>query len=121
MLTRRPAEDAEVADRGTGDPTALPAAAGLALLAVGGWLLTTTRPWAKPGHPVTLGLGWTASVALLVCGVVLLARCVRTVHGAPYEDLYADGHPDRNTAARSGGSPDGPTRSAHTPARPPAD
>ncbi|MGI5444913.1 hypothetical protein ACQEVM_04070 [Streptomyces sp. CA-243310] len=120
MLTRRPAEEAEVTDRGTGDPTALPAAAGLALLAVGGWLLTTARPWAKPGHPVTLGLGWTASVALLVCGVVLLTRCVRAVHGAPYEDPCADGHPARSTA-RSAGPPGEPARSAHTPAHPPAD
>ncbi|WP_030758038.1 MULTISPECIES: hypothetical protein [unclassified Streptomyces] len=68
---------------GAGDPTAIPAALGLALLAVGGWLLTTARPWQKPGHPLTLGLGWTASAALLVCGLVLLARCVRTVHGRP--------------------------------------
>ncbi|MFG2975330.1 hypothetical protein ACGFYY_20405 [Streptomyces sp. NPDC048331] len=75
--------------RGAGDPTAVPAALGLALLAVGGWLLTTARPWHKPGHPLTLGLGWTASGALLVCGLVLLARCVRTVHGRPdpYEVL----------------------------------
>ncbi|MEU9803457.1 hypothetical protein [Streptomyces sp. NPDC051000] len=117
MLTRRPAEDPEVTDPGAGDPTALPAAAGLALLAVGGWLLTTARPWAKPGHPVTLGLGWAASAALLVCGLALLARCVRTVHGAPYEDGRADGHPDRGTPAASQGSPDGPPR----PAQPPAD
>ncbi|MFI8344244.1 hypothetical protein ACIF8W_29830 [Streptomyces sp. NPDC085639] len=66
-----------------GDPTAGPAALGLGLLAVGGWLLTTARPWHKPGHPLTLGLGWTASGALLLCGLVLLARCVRTVHGRP--------------------------------------
>ncbi|MEU9084347.1 hypothetical protein [Streptomyces sp. NPDC048357] len=71
---------------GTGDPTAVPAALGLGLLAVGGWLLTTARPWQKPGHPLTLGLGWTASAALLVCGLVLLARCVRTVHGRPDTD-----------------------------------
>ncbi|MGW6570951.1 hypothetical protein ACWGAN_02080 [Streptomyces sp. NPDC054945] len=71
------------ASHGAGDPTAVPAALGLALLAVGGWLLTTARPWQKPGHPLTLGLGWTASGALLVCGLVLLARCVRTVHGRP--------------------------------------
>lgn len=70
-------------DHGTGDPTAVPAALGLALLAVAGWLLTTTRPWQKPGHPLMLGLGWTASGTLLVCGLVLLARCVRTVHGRP--------------------------------------
>ncbi|MEU8465460.1 hypothetical protein [Streptomyces sp. NPDC029003] len=70
-------------DPGTGDPAAVPAAAGLALLAVGGWLLTTARPWHKPGHVLTLGLGWTVSGALLVSGLVLLTRCVRTVHGAP--------------------------------------
>ncbi|MEV7445971.1 hypothetical protein ACFCYI_18285 [Streptomyces sp. NPDC056257] len=70
----------------TGDPTAVAAALGLGLLAVGGWLLTTARPWQKPGHPLTLGLGWTASAALLVCGLVLLARCVRTVHGRPDTD-----------------------------------
>ncbi|CAM5662033.1 hypothetical protein [Streptomyces avidinii] len=68
---------------GAGDPTAVPAALGLGLLAVGGWLLTTARPWHKPGHPLTLGLGWTASGVLLLCGLVLLARCVRTVHGSP--------------------------------------
>ncbi|MEV7525025.1 hypothetical protein [Streptomyces sp. NPDC091371] len=68
-------------DHGPGDPTALPAALGLGMLAVGGWLLTTARPWQKPGHPLTLGLGWTASGALLVCGLALLARAVRTVHG----------------------------------------
>ncbi|PWK73105.1 hypothetical protein BCL76_102125 [Streptomyces sp. CG 926] len=75
---------------GAGDPTAVPAALGLALLAVGGWLLTTARPWHKPGHPLTLGLGWTASGALLVCGLVLLARCVRTVHGRPEPARDAD-------------------------------
>ncbi|MFF4449255.1 hypothetical protein [Streptomyces sp. NPDC001502] len=71
------------ASHGAGDPGAVPAALGLGLLAVGGWLLTTARPWQKPGHPLVLGLGWTASGALLVCGLVLLARCVRTVHGRP--------------------------------------
>ncbi|MET9320990.1 hypothetical protein ABZX75_12510 [Streptomyces sp. NPDC003038] len=74
-------------DHGSGDPSALPAALGLGLLAAGGWLLTTARPWQKPGHPLTLGLGWAASGALLLCGLVLLARCVRSGHraeGAPY-------------------------------------
>ncbi|MFJ6757036.1 hypothetical protein [Streptomyces sp. NPDC091273] len=71
---------------GAGDPTAVPGALGLGLLAVGGWLLTTARPWHKPGHPLTLGLGWTASGVLLLCGLVLLARCVRTVHGRPDAD-----------------------------------
>ncbi|MFD4865343.1 hypothetical protein [Streptomyces sp. NPDC058412] len=73
-----------------GDPTAVPAALGLGLLAVGGWLLTTARPWQKPGHPLTLGLGWAASAALLVCGLVLLARCVRAVHGRPDTDTGPD-------------------------------
>ncbi|MFF1558929.1 hypothetical protein [Streptomyces sp. NPDC058279] len=76
-----------------GDPTALPAAGGLALLALGGWLLTTTRPWAKPGHPVTLGLDWTASGLLLLWGLVLLTRCVRTVHAAPHDALPAEAAP----------------------------
>ncbi|MEU8434074.1 hypothetical protein AB0F18_14335 [Streptomyces sp. NPDC029216] len=68
---------------GAGADTALPAALGLGLLSVGGWLLTTARPWHKPGSPLTLGLGWTVSGALLLAGLGLLARCVRTVHGAP--------------------------------------
>ncbi|MFD6969375.1 hypothetical protein [Streptomyces sp. NPDC059979] len=79
---------------GAGDPTAVPAALGLGLLAVGGWLLTTVRPWQKPGNPLVLGLGWTASGALLLCGLVLLARCVRTVHGRPDRDGGADRYPD---------------------------
>ncbi|MGW1515130.1 hypothetical protein [Streptomyces sp. NPDC002287] len=70
-------------DHGDGDGTALPAALGLGMLAVGGWLLTTARPWQKPGTPLTLGLGWTVSGALLVAGLGLLARCVRSVHAAP--------------------------------------
>ncbi|RKT06247.1 hypothetical protein BX286_4285 [Streptomyces sp. 3211.6] len=69
--------------RGDDEATALPAALGLGLLAVGGWLLTTARPWHKPGSPLTLGLGWTVSGALLVAGLSLLTHCVRTVHGAP--------------------------------------
>ncbi|MFI5866676.1 hypothetical protein [Streptomyces sp. NPDC051546] len=63
---------------GTG---AVPAAAGLGLLSLGGWLLTTTRPWQKPGSPLTLTLDWTASGTLMVCGLVLLTRCIRLVHG----------------------------------------
>ncbi|MGW7453039.1 hypothetical protein [Streptomyces sp. NPDC054787] len=82
-------------DHGADDPTAAPAALGLTLLAIGGWLLTTARPWQKPGHPLTLGLGWTASGALLLCGLVLLGRCVRTVHG--------DNAPDPGTATNADG------------------
>lgn len=74
-----------------GDPTALPAAGGLALLALGGWLLTTTRPWAKPAHPVTLAVDWTASGVFLLWALILLTRCVRTVHAAPCDDLPALG------------------------------
>ncbi|MEV6677700.1 hypothetical protein AB0N09_12650 [Streptomyces erythrochromogenes] len=68
---------------GAGDPTAVRAALGLGLLAVGGWLLNTARPWQKPGHPLILATGWAVSGALLVCGLVLVVRCVRTVHGSP--------------------------------------
>ncbi|MFF2790093.1 hypothetical protein ACFVT6_25620 [Streptomyces sp. NPDC058049] len=85
------------ASHGADDPGAVPAALGLGLLAVGGWLLTTARPWQKPGHPLTLGLGWTASGALLVCGLVLLARCVRTVHGRP--DATPGTDPDADVPA----------------------
>ncbi|MGW3326025.1 hypothetical protein [Streptomyces virginiae] len=84
---------------GAGDPTAVPAALGLGLLAVGGWLLTTARPWHKPGHPLTLSLGWTASGALLVCGLFLLARCVRTVHGRPEPGAALDATRDTDVPA----------------------
>ncbi|WP_314247967.1 hypothetical protein [Streptomyces sp. DSM 40907] len=93
------------ASHDAGDPTAVPAALGLGLLAVGGWLLTTARPWHKPGHPLTLGLGWTASGALLVCGLVLLARCVRTVHGRP--DPGADPGADVPAPTEAGTGTDG--------------
>ncbi|MCY0938793.1 hypothetical protein [Streptomyces sp. H34-S4] len=89
MITR-PSGEGPAADAGTGsttDPTAIPAAAGLGLLSLGGWLLTTTRPWQKPGSPLTLALDWTASGTLMLCGLVLLARCIRAVHRtaeAPY-------------------------------------
>ncbi|MFE2288067.1 hypothetical protein ACFXDJ_28360 [Streptomyces sp. NPDC059443] len=72
----------------TPDPTAVPAAAGLGLLSLGGWLLNTARPWQKPNSSITLALDWTASATLLLCGLVLLARCIRTVHrsdAASYE------------------------------------
>ncbi|WP_030162009.1 hypothetical protein [Streptomyces sp. NRRL S-244] len=83
----------------TPDPTPVPAAAGLFLLAVGGWLLNTTRPWHKPGHPVILGLGWAVAFALLLWGAVLVARCVRTVHGAE------PGAPEDDEAGRTGANP----------------
>lgn len=67
---------------GGGDPAAVPAASGLGLLALGGLLLGTARPWQKPGNALSLGLGWSASAVLLLCGLVLLTRCVRTVHCA---------------------------------------
>ncbi|MFJ4862479.1 MULTISPECIES: hypothetical protein [unclassified Streptomyces] len=91
---------------GAGDPTGGPAALGLGLLAVGGWLLTTARPWHKPGHPLTLGLGWTASAALLLCGLVLLARCVRTVHGRP-DDTPAPAGPQAGAGAPAETGTDG--------------
>ncbi|MYT19772.1 hypothetical protein GTW69_05620 [Streptomyces sp. SID7760] len=87
---------------GAADTTSVPAATGLFLLAVGGWLLNTTRPWHKPGHPVILGLGWAVAFALLLWGTVLVARCVRTVHG---------GEPD---PAENGGA----GRTGRNPARP---
>ncbi|MFJ7271291.1 hypothetical protein ACIQV3_32390 [Streptomyces sp. NPDC099050] len=64
-------------------PGSTPAAAGLGMLSLGGWLLTTTRPWQKPGSPLALTLEWTASGTLMLCGLLLLARCVRQIHGAP--------------------------------------
>ncbi|WP_412077131.1 hypothetical protein ACLF6K_19790 [Streptomyces xanthophaeus] len=89
-MSARPYEDHGAGDRAA-DPTAAPAALGLGLLAAGGWLLTTARPWRGPGHPLTLALGWTASGALLLCGLLLVARCVRAVHaGHPGETPEAD-------------------------------
>ncbi|KOU16305.1 hypothetical protein ADK52_33895 [Streptomyces sp. WM6372] len=88
------------------DPTPVPAATGLFLLAVGGWLLNTTRPWHKPGHPVILGLGWALAFGLLLWGAVLVARCVRTVHG-PRRSAYGDGSggSGNGEAGRTGGNP----------------
>ncbi|MER5485090.1 hypothetical protein ABT024_17950 [Streptomyces sp. NPDC002812] len=77
-MTTSPSDEAP--DAGAG---AVPAAAGLGLLSLGGWLLTTTRPWQKPGSPLTLTLDWTASGTLMVCGLVLLTRCIRLVHSTP--------------------------------------
>ncbi|MFC9296104.1 hypothetical protein ACFTWH_12160 [Streptomyces sp. NPDC057011] len=82
---------------GTGGSPAVPAALGLCLLAFGGWLLTTARPWQKPGHPLTLGFGWTASAVLLMCGLVLMARCVRTVHAPAPEAGRPAENPTRPT------------------------
>ncbi|MGR4882879.1 hypothetical protein ACIPUC_26215 [Streptomyces sp. LARHCF249] len=92
-------------NHGAGDPAAAPAALGLGLLALGGWLLTTARPWQKPGHALTLVLGWTASGAMLLCGLVLLVRCVHTVHAA---------------ADRNGETPPGPPDSGLRPSGPPS-
>lgn len=75
---------------GAGGSPAVRSALGLCLLAVGGWLLTTARPWQKPGHPLTLTLTWTASGTLLLCGLLLLAHSARTVHGHD-ADADADG------------------------------
>ncbi|MER7468016.1 hypothetical protein [Streptomyces sp. NPDC097981] len=79
---------------GPADPTAVPAATGLFLFSVGGWLLNTARPWQKPGHPAILGLSWTVALALLLWGLVLLVRCVRTVHGSPHAP-YENGEAGR--------------------------
>ncbi|MET9886399.1 hypothetical protein ABZZ20_25335 [Streptomyces sp. NPDC006430] len=105
MITEAYEDHGTAGADGTGDPTAVPAATGLFLLAVGGWLLNTTRPWHKPGHPITLGLGWAVALALLLWGLVLLTRCVRTVHGsrqAPYEG-------GTDAAGRTGKHPPRPT------------
>ncbi|MEJ8642983.1 hypothetical protein WKI68_19520 [Streptomyces sp. MS1.HAVA.3] len=55
-----------------------------------------------------LGLGWTASGALLLCGLVLLARCVRTVHGRSDRDgdpdAGAEAGPHRDAGADSAGT-----------------
>ncbi|WP_327305164.1 hypothetical protein OG730_17840 [Streptomyces sp. NBC_01298] len=89
-MTTSPSGEAPCSGPGTA-----PAAAGLGMLSLGGWLLTTTRPWQKPGSPLALSLEWTASGTLMLCGLVLLARCVRQVHGAPEPEREApDGAPD---------------------------
>lgn len=92
-------------NHGAGDPTAVRAALGLGLIAVGGWLLTTARPWHKPAPALTLALAWTASSAMLLCGLVLLARCARTVHAE---------------ADRDGDTPPGPPESGLRPSGPPS-
>lgn len=63
------------------DATAIAAAVGLGLLALGGWLLTTTRPWTRPDGPAVLALYWGSSLAVLLSGFVLLRRGVHAVHG----------------------------------------
>ncbi|MET9853423.1 hypothetical protein ABZY57_10800 [Streptomyces sp. NPDC006450] len=77
-MTNGPSDEAP--DAG-GDPAA-PAAAGLGLLSLGSLLLTTTRPWQKPGSPLALTLEWAASGSLMLCGLVLLTRCIGRVHRA---------------------------------------
>ncbi|MDJ0381462.1 hypothetical protein [Streptomyces sp. G-G2] len=64
------------------DATAVAAAVGLGLLALGGWLLTTTRPWNRPDGPAVLALYWGSALSVLLCGLVLLRRGVHAVHGA---------------------------------------
>lgn len=113
-MTTRPSGEALTADAAP-DRTALPAAAGLGLLSLGGWLLTTSRPWQKPGSPLTLTLDWTASGTLLVCGLVLLARCIRTVHrpaAAPYEVPYGAAREVPYEAPRDRPAEDPPARPA---------
>ncbi|MET9962038.1 hypothetical protein ABZ128_23795 [Streptomyces sp. NPDC006326] len=112
-------EDAPVTAGGSGDPTAVPAAAGLFLLAVGGWLLNTTRPWHKPGHPLVLGLGWAAGLTMLLYGTVLLTRCVRSVHAAG-PGIGSGAGPGGGPAARPGARPGGApgARPAGGPDRP---
>ncbi|WP_330331950.1 hypothetical protein OHS33_21010 [Streptomyces sp. NBC_00536] len=70
------------------DATAIAAAVGLGLLALGGWLLTTTRPWTRPDGPAVLALYWGSSLAVLLSGFVLLRRGVHAVHGptTPLDD-----------------------------------
>ncbi|MCB5180508.1 hypothetical protein [Streptomyces antimicrobicus] len=54
----------------------LPAALGLGSLAFGGWLLTTTRPWAHGFDLAMLLGGWGVSLLVLLCGLVLTTGCV---------------------------------------------
>ncbi|MFD5145623.1 hypothetical protein [Streptomyces sp. NPDC058401] len=106
-MTTSPSDETPGAGAG-----AVPAAAGLGLLSLGGWLLTTTRPWQKPGSPLTLTLDWTASGTLMLCGLVLLTRCIRQVHGpdAPasepaYETPYETPREARPVRLRPWGRP----------------
>ncbi|MGW6689539.1 hypothetical protein [Streptomyces sp. NPDC054961] len=126
MITR-PSDEASGPDRGPGhgaqtaDPTSLPAAGGLGLLSLGGWLLTTSRPWQKPGSPLTLTLDWTASATLLLCGLLLMARCVRTVHrpsAAPHAAPYAGPRAIPRQPSDPDGGPPGPPGPSGPPATP---
>ncbi|MFD0266639.1 hypothetical protein ACFVGY_08585 [Streptomyces sp. NPDC127106] len=97
---------------GPAGATALPAAAGLFLLAAGGLLLNTARPWDKPGHPALLALVWAAALAMLAYGAALTARCVSAVHGAgappaepPKPPQAPSGAPSHDEAGRTGGTP----------------
>ncbi|MER5733021.1 hypothetical protein ABT084_32595 [Streptomyces sp. NPDC002138] len=72
------------------DATAVAAAVGLGLLALGGWLLTTTRPWTRPDGPAVLALYWGSSLGVLLCGLLLVRRGVHAVHGSdavPLDDV----------------------------------
>ncbi|MFE5534378.1 hypothetical protein [Streptomyces sp. NPDC056492] len=104
--------DAYEEQDGAADPTSVPAAAGLFLLAVGGWLLNTTRPWHKPGHPVILGLGWAVAFALLLWGVLLVARCVRTVHGPEHRRPYEPAAEETGRTGEAGRTGENPARPA---------
>ncbi|WP_328300237.1 hypothetical protein OG389_22315 [Streptomyces sp. NBC_00435] len=99
------ADRAACSTAGSADPTAALAAAGLGLLALSGWLLNTTRPWHKPSSPITLGLDWTASGTLLICGLVLLTRCIRTVHCADEAPYDPADEPRQKQAGRTGEVP----------------
>ncbi|MFJ9645045.1 hypothetical protein ACWEPM_12240 [Streptomyces sp. NPDC004244] len=102
-------------DDGLTDATALPSTAGLFLLAVGGLLLTTTRPWDKPGHPALLALVWAAALAMLAHGAALTARCVRAVHAA---DAPPPEPPTPPQTPSTAPYEDGAGRSGENPARP---
>ncbi|MET9700813.1 hypothetical protein ABZY31_28415 [Streptomyces sp. NPDC006529] len=97
------------------DPTAVAAAVGLGLLALGGWLLTTTRPWTRPDGPAVLALYWGSALVVLLCGLVLLRRGVHSVHGV---GVHApDAGPWGNVPAQNTHSPSFPLP---TPPEPPA-
>ncbi|WP_330298001.1 hypothetical protein [Streptomyces sp. NBC_00503] len=107
MITR-PSDQAPGPGSGahpTADPTAVPAAAGLCLLSLGGWLLNTARPWQKPNSSITLALDWTASGTLLICGLMLLARCIRTVHRSDEASYQRGLDTPQDQTGRTGDNP----------------